>query len=80
MNTTIYEDRARELVSEILQIIEAKGLNLESALEEAGISKKSANHFVRNKGVPSLSEFIALCQISGIQFHLPSIETPNTAM
>ncbi|WAC13720.1 transcriptional regulator [Dyadobacter pollutisoli] len=80
MNTTIYEDRARELVSEILQIIEAKGLNLESALEEAGISQESANHFIRNKGVPSLSEFIALCQISGIQFHLPSIETPNTAM
>jgi DNA-binding phage protein len=80
MNTTIYEDRARELVAEILQIIDAKGLNLANALQEAGISEKSADHFINQKGIPSLSEFIALCQISGISFHLPSIETPNTAM
>jgi DNA-binding phage protein len=80
MNTTIFEDRARELVAEILQIIEAKGLNLANALQEAGISEKSADSFLNQKGIPSLSEFIALCQISGISFHLPSIETPNTAM
>jgi hypothetical protein len=79
MDTTIYEDRARELVTEILQIVEAKGLNLENALQEAGIAK-SADHFRNHESIPSLSEFIALCQISGISFHLPSIETPNTAM
>jgi transcriptional regulator with XRE-family HTH domain len=80
METTVYESRARELISEIKKIIEVKGLNLDSALEDAGISSDTADNILNQNAIPSLSEFLALCEISGITIHLPSIETPNTPM
>ena len=80
METTVYESRARELISEIKKIIEVKGLNLDNALEDAGISSDTADNILNQNAIPSLSEFLALCEISGITIHLPSIETPNTPM
>ncbi|CAG5068740.1 hypothetical protein DYBT9623_01472 [Dyadobacter sp. CECT 9623] len=80
METTVYESRARELISEIKKIIEVKGLNLDTALEDAGISPDNADNILNQNTIPSLSEFLALCEISGITIHLPSIETPNTPM
>ncbi|KQS26880.1 hypothetical protein [Dyadobacter sp. Leaf189] len=77
---TIYEARAKELVGEIRKIIEVKALDLDQALEEAGIAKETADNILNKGGIPSLSEFLALCQISGITIHIPSIETPNTPM
>ena len=80
METTVYEDRAKELVAEIKQIIEVKGLNLNNALSEAGISPETADSILNKGQLPTLSEFMMLCEISGITIHLPSIETPNTSM
>ncbi|KAA0993691.1 transcriptional regulator [Dyadobacter aurulentus] len=80
METTVYESRAKEMIIEIRKIIEVKGLNLNTALEEAGISASTADNILNQGAIPSLSEFLALCEISGITIHLPSIETPNTAM
>jgi DNA-binding phage protein len=78
--TNIYDIRAKELIAEIRQIIDAKGLDLDKALEDAGISQETADNILNKGGMPSLSEFLALCQISGITIHTPSIETPNTPM
>ncbi|MCE6987742.1 transcriptional regulator [Dyadobacter sp. CY323] len=80
METTVYEDRAKELIAEIRQIIEVKGIDLNNALSEAGISPETADLIFNNGQLPTLSEFLMLCEISGITFHLPSVETPNTPM
>jgi preprotein translocase subunit Sss1 len=80
METTVFESRAKELVEDIKEIVRVKGINLDSALQQAGIPKESSDKFLNGTVMPTLSEFIALCQISGITFHLPSVETPNTAM
>lgn len=80
METTVFESRARELVTDIQEIVRVKGINLDNALQQAGIPRERSEKFLSGTVMPSLSEFIALCEISGITFHLPSIETPNTAM
>jgi hypothetical protein len=80
MEPTVYESRARELIGEIKRIIEVKGIDLQSAWSDARISEKPVDAVLGGEQLPSLPEFIALCQISGITFHLPSIETPDTAM
>ncbi|GGM87732.1 hypothetical protein GCM10010967_20400 [Dyadobacter beijingensis] len=80
METTVFETRAKELVEDIKEIVKVKGLNLEEELEKAGIQKKSYEKILRQGGMPNLSEFLALCQISGITFHLPYVETANTPM
>ena len=80
METTVFESRARELVADIKEIVRVKGINLDNALQQARIPKERSDKFLNGSVMPSLSEFIALCEISGITFHLPSIETPNTAM
>jgi DNA-binding phage protein len=80
METTIYEDQARMLIAEIKQIVEVKGINLDEALNEAGISSETVDKVLHQEVIPSLPEFLALCRISGITIHLPAIETPNTAM
>ena len=80
METTVFESRAKELVEDIKEIVRVKGINMDSALQQAGIPKESSDKFLKGTAMPTLSEFIALCQISGITFHLPSVETPNTAM
>lgn len=80
METTIYEDQAKALVAEMKQLIEAKGINNGNALEEAGLSQEIVGRIFNGEQLPSLSEFLALCQISGISFQLPTVETPNTPM
>jgi hypothetical protein len=80
METSVYEGRAKELVAEIRKIIEVKGMDREEALASAGISGEEGEAILENGDLPTLSQFLALCEISGITFHLPSIETPNTAM
>jgi DNA-binding phage protein len=80
METTVFEARAKELVHDIKEIVKVKGIDLTDALEEAGISRKSSDRIL-NKGImPTLSEFLAMCQISGITFHLPYAETTNSPM
>jgi len=80
METTVFEARARELVDDIKEIVKVKGINLTEALEEAGISRESSERILSKGAMPNLSEFLALCQISGITFHLPYVETTNSPM
>lgn len=80
METTVFEARAKELVDDIKEIVKVKGINLTDALEEAGVSRKSSDKILNRGIMPNLSEFLALCQISGITFHLPYVETPNSPM
>jgi hypothetical protein len=80
METTVFEARAKELVEDIKEIVKVKGIDLEEALEEAGIPRNSAKRILNQGLMPNLSEFLALCQISGITFHLPYVETTNSPM
>ena len=80
METTVYEDQAKSLIAEMKQLIEAKGINNGNALEEAGLSQELADKIFKGEQLPTLSEFLALCQISGLSFQLPTVETPNTPM
>ena len=80
METTVYEDQAKSLITEMKQLIEAKGINNGNALEEAGLSQELADKIFKGEQLPTLSEFLALCQISGLSFQLPTVETPNTPM
>ena len=80
METSIYEDRAKQIITEIKEIIEAKGMNLDSNPEGAFISGKAAQEIFSGKSIPSLIEFLALCEISGITISSPSVETPDTPM
>ncbi|MCE7065978.1 transcriptional regulator [Dyadobacter sp. CY326] len=79
METTIYEDKARTLIAEMKQLIDMKGITGDNVFEDAGVSKERADQIFQGE-LPSLSEFLALCQISGISIQLPSVETPNTPM
>jgi len=80
METTVFEARAKELVADIKEIVKVKGINLIEALEDAGVSRKSSDKILNRGVMPTLSEFLALCQISGITFHLPYVETTNNPM
>ena len=80
METTVFEARAKELVDDIKEIVKVKGLDLVDELEKAGISRKSSDRILHQGIMPNLSEFLALCQISGITFHLPYVETTNSPM
>lgn len=80
METTVFEARARELVEDIKEIVRVKGINLEDELEKAGIPRESSQRILGEGSMPNLSEFLALCQISGITFHLPFVETTNSPM
>ena len=80
METTVFEEQAKTLIAEMRKLIEAKGLDAGEALAEAGIDSKKGLTILNGEILPDLSEFLALCQISGITFQLPSVETPNTAM
>ena len=80
METTIYEDKAKSLIAEMKQLIDAKGLNNGNTMEEAGLNQELVEKIFNGEQLPSLSEFLALCQISGISFQLPAVETPNTPM
>lgn len=80
METTIYEGQAKAIIADIRALMEAKGVNLDTSVEQTGFSKEKMEKILSGKTIPSLSEFLALCQISGIEFKLPFVETPNTAM
>lgn len=80
METTVIETRAKELVDDIKEIVRVKGINLTDALEDAGISRGASDRILNKGAMPNLSEFLALCQISGITFHLPYVETTNSPM
>lgn len=80
METTVFETRAKELVADIQEIVKVKGIDLADALEEVGISRNSSERILNRGVMPNLSEFLALCQISGITFHLPYVETSNNPM
>ncbi|MCF2488895.1 transcriptional regulator [Dyadobacter sp. CY347] len=80
METTVYEDQAKALIADMKQLIETKGIADGNALAEAGLSRERADKIFSGQELPSLSEFLALCQISGISFQLPTVETPNTPM
>lgn len=80
METTIYEDRAKEILGDLKQMIEVKGLDLPTALEETGFRKELGEEVFDQGKLPSLIEFLGLCQIAGVPFQMPTIETPNTPM
>lgn len=80
METTVFEARAKELVEDIKEIVKVKGLSLEDELEKAGIARNASSRILSQGAMPNLSEFLALCQISGITFHLPYVETTNSPM
>jgi DNA-binding phage protein len=80
MEQTIYESRAKTIMADIRALMEAKGVNLDASAEQTGFSREKMEKILSGKIIPTLSEFLALCQISGIEFKLPFVETPNTAM
>jgi transcriptional regulator with XRE-family HTH domain len=80
MENSNYEQQARHIIAEIKEIIDAKGLDLSAALENTGIEPDQADKIFSGEAIPSLSEFLALCEISGIAFRLPSVETPDNPM
>jgi len=80
METTIYEGQAKAIIADIRALMEAKGVNLDTSVEQTGFSREKMEKILSGETIPSLSEFLALCQVSGIEFKLPFVETPNTAM
>lgn len=80
MDTVIYENQIKEIVSDIKQLIDVKGIPFESVVEKTGISKNKIEGIFAHDKNPSLVEFLALCAISGITFNLPSVETPKNPM
>jgi hypothetical protein len=80
MDKTNYEQQAKDLLAEMREIIEVKGLDLSLALEDAGMDGKTADQFFSGDKLPNLQEFLALCEISGLTFTLPSVETPKNPM
>ena len=80
MESSNFDQQAKHIISEIKDIIESKGQDIESVLESTGILKEDGNKIFSGETIPSLSQFLALCEISGITFKLPSVETPNNPM
>ncbi|MCE7038774.1 transcriptional regulator [Dyadobacter sp. CY312] len=80
MKNRNYEQQAKDIIADMREIIDAKGLNLSEALGDAGISAKEVEQILSGKKLPALNEFLALCEISGITFNLPSVETPKNPM
>jgi len=80
METTNYEDRARLILAEIKEIIDVKGVNLDSVSEATGLSVGDVDSLLSGNLMPNLHQFLALCEISGIAIKLPSVETPKNPM
>ncbi|WP_221391642.1 helix-turn-helix transcriptional regulator [Dyadobacter sp. NIV53] len=81
MEISIYEARAKQIIIEIKQLIEAKGMSLDSSdTQGAIISRQMADEIFSGKTMPSLEQFLALCEISGITISMPAVETPDNPM
>ena len=80
METSVYESRARQIVADIKEIVEAKGINLDEVVEDAGIPKETAAKIFSGELIPNLTQFLILCEISGITIKLPFVETPDNPM
>ena len=75
-----YDHRAQNILGEIKNLIDAKGINLDSFALETGISAAVLNQFFAGEVTPTLGQFLALCEVSGITIKLPSVETPKNPM
>ena len=80
METQVYQQKAKKLVAEMKEIIKVKGIDLPSALEDAALSDLNAEQILSGEKLPTLDEFLALCEISGITINMPSVETPQNPM
>ncbi|REA56609.1 transcriptional regulator [Dyadobacter luteus] len=80
METQVYQQKAQKLVADMKEIIDVKGIDLSSALKNSGVSEADAKKILEGKKLPALEEFLALCEISGITFSIPSVETPPNPM
>ena len=80
MENQNFEQQARHIIANMKEIIDAKGLDLNSALEDAGVSIAEVDDILSGNKLPTLNEFLALCEISGISINLPSVETPKNPM
>ena len=80
METSVYEDKAKKIIAEIKEILDVKGINLDFSNDNSIISKESAERIFSGSVIPTLAEFLTLCELSGIAFKLPSIETPDNPM
>ncbi len=75
-----YDIRAKKLVADIRKLIDAKGLDLSVALKDVGFSRKDIDNVLSGDKIPTLDEFLALCEISGINLQFPYVETPKNPM
>ncbi|HEV7379101.1 MAG TPA: transcriptional regulator [Dyadobacter sp.] len=80
METQAYQQKAKELVAEMKEIIDVKGIDLQAALQDSGVSESDAGDILSGEKLPALDEFLALCEISGITINITSIETPKNPM
>jgi DNA-binding phage protein len=80
MEMSNYQNQIKELLAEIKEIVNAKGIDLNVAMEESGVSKENVGQILSGDKQPTLDEFLALCEISGITFSMPSVETPKNPM
>ena len=75
-----YDHRAKNILADIKDLIETKGINLDSVALGTGISEAVLDQFFSGAVMPTLSQFLALCEVSGITIKLPSVETPRNPM
>ena len=80
METSVYDDKAKKIIAEIKEILDVKGINMDFSNENDIISKEKAEQIFSGELMPSLAQFLVLCEISGITFKLPSVETPDNPM
>ena len=80
MEQSVYEGRVKEIMAEIKQTIETKGINSDSISEETGIPAEQLTQILSGESIPSLTQFLALCEVSGMTISLPFVETPKNPM
>ena len=80
MENSEYDHRAKHILSEIKDLIEIKGIAIDSIAFETGISAAVLDQILSGEIMPSLTQFLALCEVSGITIKLPSVETPKNPM
>lgn len=80
MEISVYEDRAKQIITEIKDAIDAKGITSDFETEGSVITQAEADEIFAGKSLPNLIQFLALCAISGITINVPSVETPDNPM